>query len=83
MTTIDPKTLRGNWNYPTVVRFGPGRIIELPAVCRELGMKPPLDEHVEGTIEQQRTSSLDQLEYHPGNGVAAVSLFLQPADVTR
>jgi alcohol dehydrogenase class IV len=33
---------RGNWNYPTSVRSGPGRIAELPAVCRELGMARPL-----------------------------------------
>ncbi len=38
MTAIDPKSLRGNWNYPTLVRFGPGRIAELPAACRQLGM---------------------------------------------
>jgi alcohol dehydrogenase class IV len=31
-----------NWNYPTAVRFGIGRIGELPAVCKELGMKRPL-----------------------------------------
>ena len=31
-----------NWNYPTAVRFGIGRIAELPAVCKELGMKRPL-----------------------------------------
>ncbi|HTT09050.1 MAG TPA: iron-containing alcohol dehydrogenase [Gammaproteobacteria bacterium] len=39
---IDPKTLTRNWNYPTSVRFGVGRIVELPAACRELGMKRPL-----------------------------------------
>ncbi len=39
---MDPKTLTRNWNYPTSVRFGPGRISELPAVCKELGMKRPL-----------------------------------------
>jgi alcohol dehydrogenase class IV len=39
---IDPKTLTRNWNYPTAVRFGVGRIRELPAVCRELGMQRPL-----------------------------------------
>lgn len=32
----------GNWNYPTAVRFGPGRITELPAACAELGIKRPL-----------------------------------------
>ncbi len=39
---IDPKTLTGNWNYPTAVRFGPGRIAELPGACRELGIERPL-----------------------------------------
>lgn len=38
----DPKTLTRNWNYPTSVRFGLGRIAELPAVCKELGMRRPL-----------------------------------------
>ncbi len=32
----------GNWNYPTRVRFGAGRIRELPASCRELGVTRPL-----------------------------------------
>lgn len=32
----------GNWNYPTPIRFGPGRISELPAAARELGMTKPL-----------------------------------------
>jgi len=34
--------LRGNWNYPTAVRFGPGRIAELPDACKSLGLKRPL-----------------------------------------
>lgn len=33
---------RGNWNYPTSVRFGAGRIAELPAALRELGVEKPL-----------------------------------------
>ena len=32
----------GNWNYPTPIRFGAGRIAELPAACRELSMTRPL-----------------------------------------
>lgn len=36
------RELYGNWNYPTTIRFGPGRIGELPDVCRELGMGKPL-----------------------------------------
>jgi len=31
-----------NWNYPTAVRTGEGRIAELASACRELGMKAPL-----------------------------------------
>ncbi len=39
---IDPKTLTGTWSYPTQVRFGPGRIAELPRACKSLGMSRPL-----------------------------------------
>ena len=39
---MDAKTLTRNWNYPTSVRFGVGRIAELPALCKELGMRRPL-----------------------------------------
>jgi alcohol dehydrogenase class IV len=35
-------TLRGNWNYPTSIRFGAGRIVELPEHCRSLGIAKPL-----------------------------------------
>lgn len=35
-----PKT--ANWNYPTSVRFGAGRIAELPELCRALGILRPL-----------------------------------------
>jgi alcohol dehydrogenase class IV len=34
--------LRGNWNYPTAIRFGAGRIAELPDACRSLGLRRPL-----------------------------------------
>ena len=35
-------TLRGNWNYPTLIRFGAGRITELPDACKTVGIKRPL-----------------------------------------
>ncbi len=38
----DEARLVGNWNFPTPIRFGPGRIRELPDACRELGMSRPL-----------------------------------------
>jgi alcohol dehydrogenase len=31
-----------NWNYPTSIRFGPGRITELGEACRGAGMRRPL-----------------------------------------
>jgi alcohol dehydrogenase class IV len=43
--------LIGNWNYPTAVRFGAGRLAELPAACRELGMRNPLLVTDEGLAE--------------------------------
>jgi alcohol dehydrogenase class IV len=34
--------LRGNWNYPTSIRFGAGRIAELPEAVRAAGIARPL-----------------------------------------
>jgi alcohol dehydrogenase len=34
--------LNGNWNYPTTVRFGAGRIAELGEAVRSAGMRAPL-----------------------------------------
>ncbi len=34
--------MRGNWGFPTSVRFGVGRIVELPEACRELRIERPL-----------------------------------------
>ena len=34
--------LIANWNYPTTVRFGAGRVAELPAEAKKAGMKRPL-----------------------------------------
>src|SRR5690554_4965027 len=35
-------TLTGNWSYPTTIRFGAGRIKELPEACIQAGIKRPL-----------------------------------------
>ena len=37
-----PASLTGDWGYPTSIRFGAGRIRELPEACRELGIARPL-----------------------------------------
>ncbi|SLN15684.1 iron-containing alcohol dehydrogenase [Ruegeria meonggei] len=34
--------LVGNWSYPTTIKFGPGRISELPEACAAAGIKKPL-----------------------------------------
>jgi alcohol dehydrogenase class IV len=34
--------LQGNWNYPTAIRFGAGRIRELPQACLTLNIRRPL-----------------------------------------
>lgn len=35
-------SLTGNWNYPTKIRFGAGRIAELGDACRAAGIRRPL-----------------------------------------
>jgi alcohol dehydrogenase class IV len=42
--------LRGNWNYPTTIWAGPGRIAELPEACSRAGMMRPLIVTDEGLI---------------------------------
>ncbi len=39
---MDLNQYRMNWNYPTSIRVGAGRISELAAACRQLGMSAPL-----------------------------------------
>ena len=34
--------MRGSWGFPTTIRFGVGRIAELPDACREAGISRPL-----------------------------------------
>ncbi|WP_455201165.1 iron-containing alcohol dehydrogenase [Kaarinaea lacus] len=38
----DVNALTGNWNYPTTIWFGCGRLNELPDACRRLDIKDPL-----------------------------------------
>ena len=35
-------TLTGNWTYPTAIKFGAGRIDELPGACADAGITRPL-----------------------------------------
>ena len=43
-------SLRGNWNYPTTVWAGPGRIAELGAACVTAGIERPLIITDEGLV---------------------------------
>jgi alcohol dehydrogenase class IV len=43
-------SLRGNWNYPTTIWAGPGRIAELAAACAQAGIRRPLIVTDEGLI---------------------------------
>ena len=44
------KPLRGNWNYPTTIWAGPGRISELAAACAQTGIRRPLIVTDEGLV---------------------------------
>ncbi|GAA5524754.1 1,3-propanediol dehydrogenase [Microbulbifer aestuariivivens] len=39
---MDTQRFHNNWNYPTAIRVGPGRIGELAETCAALGMRAPL-----------------------------------------
>ena len=39
---MDLNQYRMNWNYPTSMRVGVGRIAELAEACCQLGMRAPL-----------------------------------------
>lgn len=62
-------TLKANWNYPTTMWAGPGRIAELPAACATLGIKRPLLVTDEGLRDAQMVRSA--LELVPGTGLFA------------
>jgi alcohol dehydrogenase len=39
---MDRARITANWSYPTAIRFGPGRIAELPDACAAAGISRPL-----------------------------------------
>jgi len=66
--------LRANWNYPTSVRFGAGRISELADVCRSNGINNPLlvtdrglatTEMLQKVIEENRTGLFTDVQPNP------------------
>jgi alcohol dehydrogenase class IV len=62
-------SLKANWNYPTTVWAGPGRIAELPAACALLDMRRPLLVTDEGLREAPMVRHARALV--PGSGLFA------------
>ena len=65
--------LRGNWNYPTPIRFGAGRISELAGLCAELNMKRPLLVTDRGLAEMPMTAHILKQLQDAGLNVALFS----------
>jgi len=61
--------LKANWNYPTTVWAGPGRIAELPAACARLGITRPLLVTDEGLRDAPMVRRARELV--PGSGLFA------------
>ena len=61
--------LKANWNYPTTVWAGPGRIAELPAACERLGIKRALLVTDEGLRDAPMVRRARELV--PGSGLFA------------
>ncbi|MBV8495811.1 MAG: iron-containing alcohol dehydrogenase [Gammaproteobacteria bacterium] len=61
--------LKANWNYPTTVWTGPGRIAELPAACARLAIRKPLLVTDEGLREAPMVTRARTLV--PGSGLFA------------
>ena len=56
-------TLTANWSYPTAIRFGAGRVAELPGACAEAGIQRPLFVTDRGLASLPMTqAALDVLE---------------------
>ena len=65
--------LFGNWSYPTSIRFGLGRVKELPKVCSELEMSNPLLVTDKGLTDLPITLSTQKIMESSGLGVAKFS----------
>lgn len=62
-----------NWNYPSKVRFGEGRISELPDACKELGMSNPLVVTDPGLINMPMVQDAVKLLQSTTNGCGTFS----------
>jgi alcohol dehydrogenase len=65
--------LRANWNYPTAVRFGAGRIAELPDALKAAGISKPLLVTDAGLVNLPVTQNTVQLLRNAGIEVGVFS----------
>ncbi len=65
--------LKGNWNYPTRIRFGAGRIREIGEACAEAGIRNPLLVTDRGLAELPITARTLDLMEEAGLGRALFS----------
>ena len=61
-------SLSGNWNYPTPIRFGAGRIVEIADACASVGIKRPLFVTDKGLAEMEITARTRTLLKDAGLG---------------
>ena len=61
-------SLSGNWNYPTPIRFGAGRIVEIADACASVGIKKPLFVTDKGMAKMEITARTRALLKDAGLG---------------
>lgn len=70
---MSDRRFTNNWNYPTAMRVGAGRIQELPALCRELGIASPLLVTDPGLAALPMISAVEKICLSAGMPVAIFS----------
>ena len=71
--------LHANWNYPTNIRLGSGRLKELAEACQQLGMNKPLLITDPGLaalpmVEDALAIYKEVIAIHPDHPIAAVKV---------
>ena len=74
--------LRGNWNYPTAIRFGAGRITELPDACKAAKISRPLLVTDPGLAKLDILARIAEITRKAGLG-AAIFSDVKPNPVAR
>ena len=69
----DSPTFTSNWNFPSAVRFGVGRIAEVGAAAKSLGMTRPLVVTDPGVAQLSMLSEIQALLRAAGLGDAVFS----------